>query len=63
MKGANTNSEKDQDGREYLDFIAAFSAANYGHCHPLITKRVMAQAQKGASAISHSISIYLRGDD
>ena len=36
----------DTDGRRYLDFLAAYSAVNQGHCHPEILKAMIAQAQK-----------------
>eukprot|EP00177_Eucheuma_denticulatum_P000965 GFKZ01001749.1.p1 GENE.GFKZ01001749.1~~GFKZ01001749.1.p1 ORF type:complete len:494 (-),score=72.80 GFKZ01001749.1:123-1481(-) len=36
----------DVDGREYLDFLAAYSAVNQGHCHPYILGALTAQAAK-----------------
>jgi len=36
----------DVDGRRYLDFLAAYSAVNQGHCHPAILKAMVEQAQK-----------------
>jgi len=36
----------DVEGRRYLDFLAAYSAVNQGHCHPAIFRAMMAQAQK-----------------
>lgn len=36
----------DVDGRRYLDFLAAYSAVNQGHCHPAIFKAMCEQAQK-----------------
>jgi ornithine--oxo-acid transaminase len=36
----------DVDGRRYLDFLAAYSAVNQGHCHPVILKAMVDQAQK-----------------
>jgi len=36
----------DVDGRRYLDFLAAYSAVNQGHCHPAILKAMMDQAHK-----------------
>ena len=36
----------DTDGHRYLDFLAAYSAVNQGHCHPEILKAMIAQAQK-----------------
>ena len=26
----------DPEGREYLDFLSAYSAVNQGHCHPAV---------------------------
>ncbi len=34
------------DGRRYLDFLAAYSAVNQGHCHPAILKAMVEQAQR-----------------
>ncbi len=36
----------DVDGRRYLDFLAAYSAVNQGHCHPAILQALVEQAQK-----------------
>jgi ornithine--oxo-acid transaminase len=36
----------DVAGRRYLDFLAAYSAVNQGHCHPAIFKAMYEQAQK-----------------
>ena len=36
----------DVEGRRYLDFLAAYSAVNQGHCHPAIFKAMYEQAQK-----------------
>jgi ornithine--oxo-acid transaminase len=36
----------DTAGRRYLDFLAAYSAVNQGHCHPAIYKAMCEQAQK-----------------
>jgi ornithine--oxo-acid transaminase len=36
----------DVDGRRYLDFLAAYSAVNQGHCHPAILSAMVEQAQK-----------------
>ncbi len=36
----------DVNGRRYLDFLAAYSAVNQGHCHPEILAAMMEQAQK-----------------
>lgn len=36
----------DIEGRRYLDFLAAYSAVNQGHCHPAILKAMTEQAQK-----------------
>lgn len=34
----------DPEGREYLDFLSAYSAANQGHCHPKVIKALKEQA-------------------
>ncbi len=36
----------DVEGRKYLDFLAAYSAVNQGHCHPAILKAFSDQAHK-----------------
>jgi ornithine--oxo-acid transaminase len=36
----------DVEGRQYLDFLAAYSAVNQGHCHPAILKAMTEQAQR-----------------
>jgi ornithine--oxo-acid transaminase len=36
----------DVNGRRYLDFLAAYSAVNQGHCHPKILAALVEQAQK-----------------
>src|SRR3990167_2755285 len=34
----------DEDGREYLDFVAGIAAVSLGHCHPEVVKAVQEQA-------------------
>lgn len=36
----------DTEGKEYYDFLAAYSAVNQGHCHPRITATLIEQAQR-----------------
>jgi ornithine--oxo-acid transaminase len=36
----------DTDGNKYLDFLAAYSAVNQGHCHPRIRKAFVEQADR-----------------
>jgi ornithine--oxo-acid transaminase len=36
----------DVEGRRYLDFLAAYSAVNQGHCHPRIMAAMQEQAQR-----------------
>jgi ornithine--oxo-acid transaminase len=36
----------DVEGRKYLDFLAAYSAVNQGHCHPRILRALTEQAHK-----------------
>lgn len=35
----------DVDGKEYFDFLSAYSAVNQGHCHPRIVEALIDQAQ------------------
>lgn len=35
----------DVDGKQYYDFLSAYSAVNQGHCHPHIIKALVEQAQ------------------
>jgi len=35
----------DAEGKEYFDFLSAYSAVNQGHCHPKIVKALTDQAQ------------------
>jgi ornithine--oxo-acid transaminase len=36
----------DVDGKQYLDFLSAYSAVNQGHCHPKLVAALTAQASK-----------------
>jgi len=36
----------DVDGKRYFDFLSGYSAVNQGHCHPVIVKSFLEQAQK-----------------
>ncbi len=36
----------DAEGKRYLDFLAAYSAVNQGHCHPAILAAMVEQAHK-----------------
>ncbi|MDD2634598.1 MAG: ornithine--oxo-acid transaminase [Bacteroidales bacterium] len=36
----------DVEGKQYFDFLSAYSAVNQGHCHPKIIKALTDQAQK-----------------
>lgn len=36
----------DVDGKQYFDFLAAYSAVNQGHCHPRIVKALTDQASR-----------------
>jgi acetylornithine/succinyldiaminopimelate/putrescine aminotransferase len=36
----------DVDGKEYFDFLSAYSAVNQGHCHPKIIGALTEQAEK-----------------
>lgn len=35
----------DTDGKEYLDFLSAYSAVNQGHCHPTIVGAMIEQSR------------------
>jgi len=37
---------EDVDGKRYLDFLAAYSAVNQGHCHPRLVKVMVEQAAR-----------------
>jgi ornithine--oxo-acid transaminase len=41
-KGANV---WDVEGKQYYDFLSAYSAVNQGHCHPKIVKALQEQAE------------------
>jgi ornithine--oxo-acid transaminase len=36
----------DVNGKEYFDFLSAYSAVNQGHCHPRIIQKLIDQGQK-----------------
>lgn len=36
----------DVEGKQYLDFLSAYSAVSQGHCHPKIVQAMIEQAQK-----------------
>jgi ornithine--oxo-acid transaminase len=36
----------DVEGKEYIDFLSAFSVVNQGHCHPQIVKAMVEQCQR-----------------
>jgi ornithine--oxo-acid transaminase len=36
----------DTDGKQYYDFLSAYSAVNQGHCHPRIVEALVRQASK-----------------
>ncbi|KAL9067851.1 MAG: hypothetical protein Q9161_006575 [Pseudevernia consocians] len=36
----------DPEGKEYLDFLAAYGAVNQGHCHPELVKALVEQASR-----------------
>ena len=36
----------DAEGKQYFDFLSAYSAVNQGHCHPKIVAALIKQAQK-----------------
>ncbi len=36
----------DVEGKQYMDFLSAYSAVNQGHCHPRLIEAMVSQAQK-----------------
>jgi predicted acetylornithine/succinylornithine family transaminase len=44
----------DEDGEEYLDFLAGISVLNVGHCHP----RVVAAVREQAGRLGHVSNLY-----
>lgn len=36
----------DPEGRQYMDFLSAYSAVNQGHCHPELVKALTEQASR-----------------
>ena len=52
----------DVNGKEYFDFLSAYSAVNQGHCHPKIIQALTDQASQDfhiyrVSVYSH-LSVY-----
>ena len=37
---------EDVDGNQILDMLAGYSVANFGHCHPRITKAIIEQVSR-----------------
>lgn len=37
---------EDVEGERYMDFLAAYSAVNHGHCHPRLVSVMKKQAEK-----------------
>jgi acetylornithine/N-succinyldiaminopimelate aminotransferase len=44
----------DEDGEEYLDFLAGISVLNVGHCHPRVVDAVREQAGR----LTHATNLY-----
>ena len=44
----------DDEGNEYLDFLAGISVVNVGHCHPRVVAAIQAQAAK----LTHVSNLY-----
>lgn len=44
----------DDEGREYLDFLAGISVLNVGHCHP----RVVEEVREQAGRLTHVTNLY-----
>jgi len=43
---AQGTSVWDPEGKQYLDFLSAYSAVNQGHCHPELVKALVEQASR-----------------
>ena len=37
---------EDVEGKKYMDFLAAYSAVNQGHCHPRLVKVMQEQCAR-----------------
>ena len=48
-----TSLRQDVDGKEYLDFIAMFSAVNTGQCNPKIMQAVTDSLQQSTQVLRH----------
>ena len=46
----------DEDGNEYLDFLAGAGSLNYGHNNPAFRKKLLAYIERGG--ISHSLDLH-----
>ena len=44
----------DDEGNEYLDFLAGISVLNVGHCHPRVVEAVRDQVAK----LTHATNLY-----
>jgi acetylornithine/N-succinyldiaminopimelate aminotransferase len=44
----------DEDGNEYLDFLAGISVLNVGHCHP----RVVSAVREQVGVLTHATNLY-----
>jgi predicted acetylornithine/succinylornithine family transaminase len=53
VRGAGTRLW-DEDGNEYLDFLAGISVLNVGHCHPRIVEAVRDQVGR----LTHATNLY-----
>jgi len=46
----------DEEGREYIDFLAGAGSLNYGHNHPLLKRRLIEYIE--TDGITHSLDMY-----
>jgi len=44
----------DQDGREYIDFVAGIAVNNVGHCHPRVVEAIKRQCE----LLIHTSNLY-----
>jgi ornithine--oxo-acid transaminase len=45
IAGGQGSTLRDIDGKEYIDFIAMFSAGSLGQCHPKLVEAITSTAQ------------------
>jgi diaminobutyrate-2-oxoglutarate transaminase len=46
----------DEDGNQYVDFLAGAGSLNYGHYHPKLKEKLLDYVERGG--ISHSLDLH-----